>query len=1123
MPIPLLPRLNDENKTAITKRGEWITEAQNTLTNLVSDLKVTTNEQSNITSIPDLWARPAMYEMVLFDAKHHLHQKYVAQWRGILAMLAFKEMRGFEKLKVEPIHIPEASKIDDNQPSFLKVVASLLPDEYKKYEDKTVEKGHKLQILTYAERPLAIIWPTILVCPSVGLEYMVDRTVSWWNIDGISDPISSLNDQEKALLSKWLDNIIEKLPAGLNSLMTLVSDFRDDLAVSEKANNYGLGHGIGITGFCECIDKCIKCEIDENQFLSNSNVMLKRQRDNGALNLLVIAEDTYKQWNKAASDIIVAGNISLDVVLRNNPGGVIFRKNNLSGIDLAAMNAELRTPRDFFTEKICLLNGGDTLFPNSLYKKLLIYNRPKNVLLPIKKEILDYLTPDYIVDHFRISVVNDIDIKVELDLPLEGFDEDGSFVTIHKIYKGTKNSDDTKNDIIDNLNVPLIKIWPNFIPNNEENWKAYYSYYDNLSDVGTFLAEPLWNEEPVSRNLNYKGNFSVQLRKGTTFPEGYVCKAAVKTSVSTKEIEIGLILLAKPEKLQLEINNNCKIGVDFGTTNTVAYISMNDKEPELLHFQDRLYQVTNSNDMYCKQELRRHFMPSIEQPNGDIRSIRTLFNPNIGEFNGDLKQPIFPGVVYYLDGIDSIGKDKIFTNLVQGQAMKWDPQGIEFMTYFLLNLCIQCLAEAVVRGATHIEWHYSFPRAFGRDEEGRLNKMWGQNIEFLQTVCPNMISEQPLPKQESVSMATYFNVQMRAAIKSRGIACFDIGGGSTDIAIWLGGEDEKPKGKCSFKFAGNDILNKQLFKHRDVLKNNFMNNATEFNKVIEDLYMENDYDTFNIKLEALLKYQEKNIFNLLVSRTTNNDLKIFVRNIAFSLAGIFFYAGMIIGDLKKNQLLEGDLPHCYIGGNGSKLLDWVANGDYSNTSGFQQVYNMCLVGGALTRTAIARENMLFDVKQSTNPKEEVAYGLVCGIKNNAAPKSNTARGLDFDDLVGGIDDLINGIDDDDDDNRVIAGEALYLNGVFNENPIVTKSDIKNGIKVDSSMPQFNRFLNLFNKLISKQGYTNANQINLSERQLAEIRDRTNEELAQYVGVDEGKISLEPPFIVLLRNALDCIS
>ena len=40
MPIPLLPRLNEENKITLTKRGTWRNDSQTTLGNLVTDLNL---------------------------------------------------------------------------------------------------------------------------------------------------------------------------------------------------------------------------------------------------------------------------------------------------------------------------------------------------------------------------------------------------------------------------------------------------------------------------------------------------------------------------------------------------------------------------------------------------------------------------------------------------------------------------------------------------------------------------------------------------------------------------------------------------------------------------------------------------------------------------------------------------------------------------------------------------------------------------------------------------------------------------------------------------------------------------------------------------------------------------
>ncbi len=99
--------------------------------------------------IPDLWARPMMYEMVLFNENHHLHKKYVAEWRGIMAMLAFREMRNLKNIGKEEIVFSDVNKISNNAPSFLKVVSALLSEEYKSYKDETSAEDYKIQLLTF--------------------------------------------------------------------------------------------------------------------------------------------------------------------------------------------------------------------------------------------------------------------------------------------------------------------------------------------------------------------------------------------------------------------------------------------------------------------------------------------------------------------------------------------------------------------------------------------------------------------------------------------------------------------------------------------------------------------------------------------------------------------------------------------------------------------------------------------------------------------------------------------------------------------------------------------------------------------------------------------------------------
>lgn len=1133
--IPLLPRLNDEKKIAFSKRGEWKSDSQNTLPNLVKDLKVTTDYKSTITSIPDSWARPKMYEMVLFNENHHLHEQYLEQWRGILAILALREMRNFKDVKCYSITLPETTKLNEDTPIFLKVLANMLPEEYKRqeYKDATAEDGYKIQLIAYQDTPMAVIWPTILLYPAVGLESIVDRSIPWVIRDrGVVNPIPSLSDQEKCLLIKWLDGIKESLPengTNTDSLMKLLQDYQ--YALQKKVNtdikvdNYALGSPLNITGFCKALDKPIRCSIDGDKFLAVSNVMLQSRFNDKAKKLLILTSDMYKQWNKAKSEIIVAGNINFEAAYKE--GNTIFEKSKLNDIDLTEFNAELRMGEDLFTDKICLLDTPNDIFPNAIKNIKVNYGSVKNVILPIKKELLDYMKPEEIFKNFRISV-GEGNIRVELDLQLTGFDAvAGSKLTISKVYNAFGDVSETKKQILDrDLRAPLIQIWPNFIPHNEEDWQAYYTFYDDKSYMA-FSVKPLWNEYE-ERELTFDGVKAV-VTKGSTFPDGFSCYYDMDTVYGIQEVELGLILLDKPKPLPYRTNNSFSVGIDFGTTNTVAYYAVNGN-PQMIKLLSRLYNVTNIIDDEGKivvedeVELRRYFFTSSDQPNGDSLSIRTLFNPYDGAFSGNMDQPIFPGVIYYLDGMDNFDDDSNLPNIIQGRSMKWDSEegsthGIQYTKWFLYQLALQCMAEAVIAGATHIDWFYSYPKAFSSTQKRTMSSIWNKILEFCNKVAPNIssINAKATSKTESLTMAEFFRNNMRGTF-DRGMICLDIGGGSTDIAIWQGKANEEPKGQSSLLFAGNDILTKQLFEKRETLLK-LKNNNNDFNKFIQQLYdiPENDFNAFSMQLEALLKYHSKTLFESLMNSSEDSEIKQLTRNIAFALSGIFYYAGVLTGDLISKGLLneDGPLPHCYVGGNGSKLLDWVDLGDYNSNPSFKKVYTTCLAAGVINKFEDLEEDQVenCEVRQSARPKGEVAYGLVCDDLNGANEGvEKTVKKKFKRDRLG-----------EDSEEPILAGETIYKDGLQVENPSISKDDVISGIKISKKLPCFKEFISYFNDEISSRGYSGKLQVQFSDKDFEDICEHTNEILERQSRAEKEKMNLEPPFIIVLKQALEILA
>lgn len=1118
MAIPLLPGLKDSNSIAIPQRGTWTSNIQNTLANLVDDLKVGTNIKSDISSIPDLWARPALYELALFNDDHYLHNQYVGEWRGILAMLALRFVQNLDDIKLETIQVKEYDKLNQTDAEFLKVISRLMPDAYKKNPDPTLTSGSvaKLQILLCKGEPLAIIWPSIFICPALGLKGK-GKIVPWWTFDGIKDPISYLSDEEKGMLVCWLENIINGLPLAKNQkrnkLIGLLSSFKTDLGVSAITYK-GQAPGLGITGFCNIVDKPILVNV-KNSLLDSSQVKLINRKKSAAKTLLILSKDIAKQWNMSPNDITVGDYVTVGAVLPKFTQ-VILNKEDLNGIDLKPFNAEIRMADEFFTDKIAVVFSGLNAFPNAINNKIYeLEGLGINVLLPIKKELLDYLDAQYIAQNIEIKVIGG-DIQVNLYLPLAGTNNEIRTLATSKTYKNNKE------EIIKYDFLPLLQIWPNFVLEDQQKWTAYYSYYDSCGNINTFYAEPLME---IAETRPIQTNGRAEIVKGRNFPEAYVCYNEEEKASGKENVPVGLILLNRPKPKPNIVNNKTyTIGVDFGTTNTVAYMSINNSNPQLLTLKNRMFEVV-SNDpgglkVESKDELRKKFLSPCDQPHAPATSIRTMFHTYYGNFNGNIDQPLFRGNIYLLDDSSNIIKDNIsdpsLINNIHTDDMKWDAaQGIENKQGFLMQLCMQCMAEAVAEDADNIKWVYSYPSSFTKNQIRSYDGIWNNSMfDVLKKICPlNIVT--PKEQKESIAMAGYFADTMNAT-GNRGFVCLDIGGGSTDLAIWQG-TDNEIRYQTSLRFAGRDILNKYLWnkkKKNHYLLDNLKNNDEKFNEQIVALHDVTNEHTFNLELEALLKYYETLIFKALVSKSQLPEMALMIRDITFALAGIFFYSGILVGYLKKNHRYDEDelLPNCYIGGNGSKLLDWVAQGAFSTTNQINAVFIACFMDGV--QCGLHNDDVelseYFDVIKTEKPKQEVAYGLVCDAfvetDSNNAPKIRRVRSQ-------------NKVDD-----SIVAGEKFTVKSGTNEDTdIITQQNIIDIVQVDNKCPVFHKFLEEFNYQIKDLGFE---EIKISQKDNINICSLVNQILvdkAKVAAKDKEKVELEPLFIIMLKTVLDYLS
>ena len=72
----LLPPLNDDHAIPeIAVEGEWIAEDNSLLARLSQGIKISSIDQDaeDLVSIPDVWARTAVFANALYDDRHPLH------------------------------------------------------------------------------------------------------------------------------------------------------------------------------------------------------------------------------------------------------------------------------------------------------------------------------------------------------------------------------------------------------------------------------------------------------------------------------------------------------------------------------------------------------------------------------------------------------------------------------------------------------------------------------------------------------------------------------------------------------------------------------------------------------------------------------------------------------------------------------------------------------------------------------------------------------------------------------------------------------------------------------------------------------------------------------------------
>ena len=812
--FPMLPKIDDNvQRIKFDQSGVWKTWSKDFLQSLVASLATgeTLEDVGNIDSIPDIWARPLLFKMALFDLEttrefvKGLHERVLGEWRALLAMFALKNVK---QINLKSMRVDLTA---DNAP-IAKVLRILQPKETLLGNEQAWLTD--IYVIFFNDYPIAMTSPTTLAATAADYPATFRGRLDLpWSNDKmtLTDPIKYLTRDELSALEAWLQKLygeLQEMSRGLNpnsqdvaiNLLKCVANYREDvsreLGTATKSSVTFVPSNLNLknVGLVRLLNETALGRVAS---IEDSAVRLRVNLSRSDKNLLLISptmvKDFAEQEGTEPARLVIWQGVSANDITEKSLRG---ERNKLN--DIILKNAEFRSPEDFFYEQMAVIEPGNA-FPGSLEISgmIILANESLTPILPIKRELLELFTPQDIVERISVSEDND-NILIHFRFPLSGVDGAGTDFRFTKKYPRSEL-------IYIQQEVPIIELWPNI---RIEGWNKYYLYYENFQAQATgngasdILVDEMYYVEPwtfgkkTDDDYPSKGLKNCFTAKLNNFPEALICNYTTGNSSQ----EIGMVLLDTPEVIQRQAGLAWKVGVDFGTSSTMLYFSEGKKQPAPLNFEPRLFKVTESGGARAQTFINFIASNPPARADGSFLSIFHLLNSP----NADQEvRPLQDGHIL------SFIKRDVFEKLGHrvDANLKWkdDSLGRRKVGAYVRQICMQTLVEAAARGVDGIQWNFSYPTSFSREQKLAFETTCRTGLEDVYDNSGFKIDTDSDIDiwSESEASAYYFNkLNKKQGVNfTNGAICIDIGAGTTDISI-ISGQPAQIIYHTSIQYAG---------------------------------------------------------------------------------------------------------------------------------------------------------------------------------------------------------------------------------------------------------------------------------------------------------------------------------
>jgi len=526
--------------------------------------------------------------------------------------------------------------------------------------------------------------------------------------------------------------------------------------------------------------------------------------------------------------------------------------------------------------------------------------------------------------------------------------------------------------------LPFVLAWPN-VRLSTDVWKQYFIYAHNPGSVDIWVQRGgIWVQGALCRATDSNNGEQQHRLWQTATTERYPAYIILKRGALT----LGALYNDAPREM-LKHEPSAVISVDFGSIATTVMMRQGDKVqpaifPKCMH--TALLHVMPGDEGYLQDE----FLPAdVLLPNpesGTAGGRESTFYSVMDMFTDDRKKWRFvlqDGHIYYRASLADLMR-KSETSLYYD--MKWSDEEyvLQCMRLFLKQVMLQASLSARLNGAPSVSWRISMPNALPLTrQESYLEMMRGLSMEIaVETGVP---ITQGIPgvlyATENQADGLYFRGRNEVNVRN-GYINMDIGGGTTDISVWLNNAQRATLGTSLLLGCRQMLFDSVSSRHLGQFERDFEKSGEQLRTVVRNVAQTLASSVSSTRgrqksmflLDDFFAGFDREIWAMIAQVRGEGRISYVESLLLLNIGFLFHMCGVLLNqvwlDPNCQQQLHQRMEIC-IAGNGGQLLKAFDNETRT------QLCRLALQ--ALEKGHPIRELMLV---QSRHPKQEVAIGLL---------------------------------------------------------------------------------------------------------------------------------------------------